>query len=246
MSGLYDTLLRWLGPPVRLYSRVQVIGRENLPPVGQPVMLAANHPGSLWWDAFCLASALQVRRLRFVAAYWDASNPFLAPILNRVDALYLGESLDAITDQDPIVQALRNGESVCFFPEQSYHTFRWRYTVFQFAAQIAKYAHLSGAPIVPTAVIGVEEASPTLFGWKRRGMPFHITPAPIILPWKVTLEFGKPTSFAELAGSVSSPDADTYVEAARQMQLRLGDLIRSHRPRCTVSDKNYLDHAGWR
>jgi hypothetical protein len=100
---------------------------------------------------------------------------------------------------------------------------------------------------VPTAIIGAEEAAPTLLGWKARGMPLHFPlHPPLVLPRKITVEFSPSRTCAQLTsepgGSEMQP-AD-YLRGADRLRNLVSDVIRRYR-RCRTSDSCYLDHRGW-
>ncbi len=239
MSTLYDRLIELLGPLVRRYARLQVHGLGHLPAPGRGALLACNHSGSLWWDACCLAAAIRERRVHFIAHHWDARIKPLRWILRRLDSYFLDPTLADIHACGEIVAALRGGEITCIYPEESYHTFRDRYTLFSFAPHALEYARLADVPIVPVAVIGAEEAAPTFFGPKLRGVPLHVPlHPPVIMPFKVTIEIGPPLRFESLAR-----DGDC-ARGAMTLRARLREMIEPYR-RCRVSDEKYLERRSW-
>ena len=66
---------------------------------------------------------------------------------------------------------LRTGRSVIAFPEGvkgAAKVFRQRYRVQRFGrGGVVRTALALGAPLVPVAVVGAEEAHPVLFKWRR-------------------------------------------------------------------------------
>jgi len=242
---LYQRLTKTLGPIVRAYAGLTLRGEEHLPAVGTRAILACNHAGSLWWDALCLAAGLGQRQISFVAHHWDARQKLLASFLERVDALGMAEEFEQVTPDHPIIKSLYAEKLLCVYPEESYHTFRDRYTLFDFNPQIIRYAQLTGAPIIPTAMIGVEEAAATLFGWKRKGIPWHFPwLPPVILPLRVTIEFAAPVTFEELTGCdpESTLVADDYARGALALRELMRQTIANHRP-CRTKDVPYLEVA---
>jgi 1-acyl-sn-glycerol-3-phosphate acyltransferase len=242
---LYRHLTRTLGPIVRAYAGVTLRGEQHLPAARKRAILACNHAGSLWWDALCLAAGLRNRQISFVAHHWDAQQKILASFLRRVDALGMPAEFADITPDHPIIESLAAEKLLCVYPEESYHTFRDRYTLFDFNPQIIRYAQLTGAPIVPTAMIGVEEAAATLFGWKKKGVPWHFPwVPPVILPWRVTIEFAAPVTFEELTGCEreGALQQEDYRRGAYNLRERLRATISSHRT-CRVKDVPYLEVA---
>jgi len=57
-SAFYRFIQRNLSPVVKRYSRLEIVGLENLPADGEGALLACNHSGSIWWDALCLIAGL--------------------------------------------------------------------------------------------------------------------------------------------------------------------------------------------
>ena len=238
-TPLYGRLTRTVGPLVRAYARLEMRGLENLPAPGSGALLACNHSGSLWWDAFCLAAGVRDRQVHFVAHHWDARIAIARWVLGRLGAYFLDPDPESIDEGSAIVSGLRAGRALCIYPEESYHAFRDRYTLFDFTPHVLRYAHLADVPILPVAVIGVEEAAPTLFGWKPRGVPLHVPfHPPVILPLRVTIELGRALAFGDLA-----PQGD-YHKGAVELRDHLASLIARYRD-CRISDVRYLDEQRW-
>lgn len=248
MSNRYQQVRTLLGPLLRIYARVELETQSPLPSKDQGMILASNHSGHLWWDSLCLAVAFPDTQVRFIAHHWDASIKPIKKILDQLDVLYLDEHLADISTESPVVKALRTGAIACQYPEESYHSFWRRYTVHRLSPHILKYAQLAGVPIVPTAMIGVEEAAPCLLGYKPQGVPLHVSLLPpLILPLKVRVLLGAPLSFEELTGvdpgQTVSPEVLQH--GADRLQLHMLALLKTHRPRARASQLRYIDHRGW-
>jgi 1-acyl-sn-glycerol-3-phosphate acyltransferase len=247
VKDLYGSIQRRFCPLLRRYHRISVVGAENLPPPGRPALLAFNHAGSIWWDGLCIAAALPERRVGFIAHDWDSTVGWMRWFLQHVDACFLDRTLDDITAESDAVQRLARGELMAVFPEESYHTWRDRYTLFRFSPHVLRYADLAGAPILPCATIGIEEAAATLVGWKRRSKPLHLPYVPpLVVPARVTLEIGAPVtprSLARMPADRRWRDED-YAEGARVLRDAVQGLIRRHRE-CRVSDVAYNDERRW-
>jgi len=248
-DAFYWRIHRLLRPFIGVYARTEVAGNRFALETDGPVLLASNHAGHLWWDSFCLLSCFTERPVRVIAHHWDASIAPIRSFLEKSGAEFLTKDVMVIGTGDPVVARLRSGEAMLVYPEESYHTFRNRYTVFRFSPHVARYAELSGAPIVPIAVIGAEEAAPCLFGYKKQGVPLHISlPLPPVLPLKITLQFSAPVSYSELIKRAPRglPKPELWQFAADQLQLLMLDLMMLHRPnRARLSDVRYIDHRGW-
>lgn len=248
-DAFYWRLHRTLRPLIQFYARPEIAGDRFALKTGGPVLLASNHAGHLWWDSLCLLACFTERPVGIIAHHWDATVAPLRIFLEKAGASFLSPDVTAIGVGDPVVARLKNGEAMAIYPEESYHTFRNRYTVFRFSPHVARYAELSGAPIVPVAVIGAEEAAACLAGYKKPGVPLHISlPLPPILPLKITLQFGEPVGYGALIEGaphgLARPALWQY--AADVLQERMLALMTPHRPgRARASDVRYIDHRGW-
>ena len=164
-----------------------------------------------------------------------------------VDCSFLDERLEAITADSEVINRLQAGEQMCIYPEESYHSFRERYTLFKFSPHVAKYAAVAKVPIIPIAVIGAEEAAPTLFGLKKAAVPLHIPfHPPLILPVKITLVIGKPIAVDvsdQLNAGADSADAG-YEAAAEQIRQSLFEMIGHYR-NCSLKDEKYIERSSW-
>jgi 1-acyl-sn-glycerol-3-phosphate acyltransferase len=146
------------------------------------------------------------------------------------------------------VEIFKSRDPLLIYPEESYHTFRDRYTVFRFSHHVIYYAAKLNRKIVPVAMIGVEEATPCFGGLKKPGMPLHISPLPIILPFKIIAEFGEPVSVETLLSSAPATleEKDRYQYAADRLQEIILKLIKIHRlNKAKLSDVNYIQKSSY-
>ncbi len=246
-NPIYQFGQNFLFPLVKGYSRLKITGEASLPPAGQGALIACNHSGSIWWDALTLASALSDRQVQFIAHHWDATVPWIKKALDQLDTAFLDASLDKISPQSAIVKRLKLGEQMCIYPEESYHSFRHRYTLFRFSAQVIKYAELADVPIIPIAVIGAEEAAPTLFGLKKSSVPLHIPMhLPFILPVQITIDIGKPLYIKDLKAACKNTETDRvdYDMLAELVRQQLYVQIKKYRD-CRLSNEKYIERRSW-
>lgn len=242
-NKVYRFAQNYIAPAVKKYSRLQVVGAENLPPIGKGALLACNHSGSFWWDALCLVSALSERQIHFIAHHWDAKVSLLRKPLDIIECSFLDECEDHIDDHCEVVNQLKAGKQMCIYPEESYHSFRQRYTLFQFSPHVIRYADKANVPIVPITIIGAEESAPTLIGLKKESVPLHIPfHLPLILPFKVTIDIGKPIYPDDLA--LSSDSQKSYTAAAEQLRMKMHESM-SHYRKCKLSDEKYIERKAW-
>jgi len=183
--------------------RVDVRGAALLPE--QPVVVVANHGGTLAWDALVLRVAAArppaPRELRPLLDPRALAAPIIGPLLVRMGAAPLRPEV--------ALALLDRGSSIALFPEGPRDAPRpWsdRYRVTRFGrGGFARVAALARAPIVPCAILGSEEASAPFDrkGWLAEALrlpllavapPFPLA-APLgwlPLPSRWSVRFGEP------------------------------------------------------
>ena len=215
-SFLYD---RWF--------RVQSDGHENIPASG-PVIVAANHSGTLPFDAMMLYADLLRRtdppRLpRVVADSFVAGLPFVGLLFARAGVV--GGA------RRNVEFLLESGELIAIFPEgvpgiskryqQRYELQRWR-------GGHAELAMRFGATIVPAAIVGAEEQMPQIarLPISLFGAPFLPVPAtPMPLPVRYHIRYGAPIRFD--VSPAESDDPERILDAAQVVKSSVRDLMDS-------------------
>jgi 1-acyl-sn-glycerol-3-phosphate acyltransferase len=189
LSAVGD-LLRLLEPPERLdrfgmdprlveraapllealyatWWRVEARGLDAVPAAG-PAILVANHAGLLPWDALVLRHAIRRdhpahRALRPLLDDAACDRPTTGAAAIRLGAVRASPEAAA--------RILGDGELLAVFPEGSpaeARPWRERYRLGAFGrGGFVKVALRAGAPIVPCAIVGSEEATPAISrtGW---------------------------------------------------------------------------------
>jgi 1-acyl-sn-glycerol-3-phosphate acyltransferase len=219
----------------RRWWRVTCEGLMNVPEQGR-ALLVANHAGLLPWDGAMLATGLLeehpgARLPRVLHDRWMASTPLLAPTLTAVGQVpALLENAARLLEEDQLV---------CVFPEDvvgASRRFFNRYKLTEFGnGEYLQVAVRAGAPIIPVAIFGVEEAYPLLAdAWplaRLFGMPFFpITPffpwlgpfGMIPVPSKWTIVFLPPIDTASLG-----PDAADDPQRIAQLNEQVRDAIQT-------------------
>ena len=191
-----------------VWWRVTLNGVENVPNVGR-ALLVANHSGVLPWDGAMVKRGIARehpahRTARMLVLDMFTTLPFLQPWLR-----HMGE-VRACPENG--ARLLRRDELVGVFPEGVKGVgklFRDRYRLARFGrGGFVRLALLTGAPIIPVAVVGAEEIHPNLahmdFIGRPLGLPyFPLTPTfPLLgplgvlpLPTKWWIDIGKPIAF---------------------------------------------------
>lgn len=218
---------RILDPIYRDWFRTRVIGAENIPAAGA-ALLVSNHAGAFAIDALMVVHALEknsARSLHLLGANFLFQDPMreLMAHLNVHPATF--ESANEL---------LQAGHLVGVWPEGVNgvgKTIEHRYQLQEFGrAGFARLAAINDVPIIPTAVIGSEEAYPLmarvegLLDWA--GFPYlPVTPTfpalgPLGLipfPSKWTISVGTP---------IAPPKSDSPLDAFACSDLVRGELTR--------------------
>jgi 1-acyl-sn-glycerol-3-phosphate acyltransferase len=150
---------------LRSYWRVHVRGAEHIPDAG-PVILAANHIGLL--DGPVLVSL--TRRLTFAVAKHELFSGALGRFLSHVGQISLNRRQIDTRAISRAVQVLRAGKVLAVFPEG----YRGGGEVTSAKGGAAYLAMVTGAPIVPVALLGTREPGQTKNQVPRRRAPIHV------------------------------------------------------------------------
>ncbi len=224
-----------------LYSRwfrVEASGLENIPARGR-ALLVANHAGSLPYDSAMVMHAVRRdhpsrRDVRPLVEDTVFHLPFLGPIMNRIGGVR--------ADPDNAERLLRKDELVAVFPEGEKgmgKLWKDRYRLQRFGrGGFVKLALRTGAPIIPVAVVGAEEAAPMLgkITWfaKNIGIPWipvtptfpWLGPAGLLpLPSKWYIQFGAPIDLATQHGPAAAEDRLLVNRLADQTRTQIQTMI---------------------
>jgi 1-acyl-sn-glycerol-3-phosphate acyltransferase len=210
LRSLMALVLRgWL----RIFHRLEIIGRENLPVQGSFVMVA-NHASHL--DTFCLLAAMPLQKLHrvFPAAaqdYFFVSAPRLAIAAVVVNALPFGRQKHIRQSLDACRALLANpGNVLILFPEG---TRTATGQMGEFKPGIGLLVAGSELPVVPCHLTGGFEAWP-----KCRRIP---------RPRKLVLRIGQPQRFPGLA-----TDKESAEHICAELQQAVAELEISNRKQC--------------
>lgn len=200
-----NVLLPLARPFYRNWFRVETSGLEHVP-ADSGALVVANHSGTLAFDAIMTQVALKDdhpahRNLRMLAANLVFETPVIADLARKA-----GHTLACHADAERLLAA---GEVVGVWPEGFKgigKPFRERYRLQRFGrGGFVAAAIRTGAPIIPTAIVGAEEIYPMVANAsplaRVLGLPyFPITPTfpalgplgLIPLPSKWFIHFGVP------------------------------------------------------
>lgn len=212
---------------VKSYCRVAVEGVGRLPK-GRAV-LVANHTGWLGLDYSNLAlSILEAtgRRPRGVVHPLWFANPLVSSTVKRLGLVAANRST--------IERHLRRDEWVVVFPEAERGAFKVShptpYRLAPFRTGFLRAAIEAGAPIVPVAILGGEEANPVMRTLPVKdpifGVPLPIPKNLFPYPVKWRISFLKPV---RLPGTL---DEDEIADVAESLRRRISrELARQARKR---------------
>ena len=228
-------------PLYAMYWRCEVFGIENIPTEG-PAILAANHSGTIPVDGAMLKVAVLKEHGRnpWLLA---ADLAFRIPVFRDVIRI----AGNARADRGETVALLRKGELIGVFPEGFKGIgkgWKKRYQLQRFGrGGFVEVAMEAGAPIIPVAIIGAEEAFPMIANLKvlarRFGLPyFPVTPTfPLLgplgaipLPSKWIIAFGRPIPTVHL-GPEAAEDTQLVLEMSEETRQAVQDLLKEYLPR---------------
>ena len=206
-------------------------------PSAGPAIIVANHAGVVPWDAFVLRHALRRdhpahRELRPLLDDRECGLPLVGGTAIRLGAVR--------SSPEAAKALLAEGVLVGVFPEGSAGArkpWRERYRLQRFGrGGFVKLALRTGAPLVPCAILGSEEASPGISrtGWlaERLGVPFmslgaalRFGPAAVLpLPSRFSLRFGKPVLLQGLPPSAAD-DAAAVARLTEEVRTSIQTML---------------------
>jgi 1-acyl-sn-glycerol-3-phosphate acyltransferase len=229
-----------LMPPLRplfeRWFRVDVRGLENVPDSGG-ALVVANHSGTIALDAVMTQVALRDRhpahrQLRMLGADLVFQTPGIAAVARKA-----GHTLACMPDAERL---LAEGQLVGVWPEGFKGVgkrYGERYKLQRFGrGGFVSAALRTGAPIIPTAIVGAEETYPMIGDItplaRLLGLPyFPVTPTfpwlgplgLIPLPSRWIIEFGEPVRTDDLG--VDSDDPMAVLELTDAVRERIQQSI---------------------
>jgi 1-acyl-sn-glycerol-3-phosphate acyltransferase len=159
---------------LRSYWKIRLHGEANVPPTG-PAILASNHIGLL--DGPVLVALTP--RLTFALAKNELFTGVLGRFLAHVGQISLNRRAIDTAAITRAIQILRAGDVLAVFPEGS----RTSGEVTHARGGAAYLAMVTGAPVVPVALLGTREVGHTRGRLPRRRRPIHVVYGePMALP----------------------------------------------------------------
>lgn len=217
---------RWGRLPYERYFRVTSEGSEHIP-AGGPAILVANHSGVLPLDAALLwldVVRQSGRVLRPIADRFVPRLPFVSTAFARCGVVSGTHS--------NVRYLLERGELIGIFPEGVSgvgKSFRQRYRLQDWRVGHAELAIRYRAPIVPVAIVGVEESWPVLArlrGVHAFGAPYLPIPvSPLPLPLPIHLHYGLPIALHDRHPPEDAGDPEVVAAAALTIRHAVTALL---------------------
>ena len=231
------------------YFRVRASGLANVP--NGRVLLIANHGGQIPLDGLLIGMSMLLearpsRVVRGMVERWVPGLPVVSSFFSKMGQI--------VGDVRNCRELLEKEQCVLVFPEGvrgSGKTIFQRYKLQRFGTGFIRLAVETRTPIVPVAVVGCEEAYPSLTSFKPLaklfGAPYlPVTPffpflgpvGALPLPTQVSIEFGKPMIFT---GDADAPEADVEEKAMlvrSSIQSLVDDLVSRRGGRIFSGSKN--------
>jgi 1-acyl-sn-glycerol-3-phosphate acyltransferase len=233
---LYRILPQFLAEIIIRYFDVEIEGIENIPRKG-PVLICPNHSGVTGFDALILAYVIQKHTGRIPRVlthrFWFLTQTTAIPAnkLGFIEASYQNG-----------VDCLKKNNAVIIFPEGEHGNFKatqHMYELQEFRRGFVRMALETSSPIVPTLVLGAEEANINLSKLQLthflRGvvipLPLNIIPLPTkwkikFLPQRELLHPKSTVNNADLIRELAE-DIQEDMQAQLKQELRKRDKIFS-------------------
>lgn len=214
-----------LGELMAKYFRMEVEGLENVPKKGAAI-IASNHSGYSGFDAFLLCHHIyqELKRTPRVLThklwFWSKTTAIPAQKMGFIKAT-----------KNNGVDVLENKKIMLIFPEGEEGNFKptlERYHLQPFKTGTVRLALQTGAPIVPTLVIGAEETHINLaklkFSKYLKGltlpMPLNVIPLPA--RWKIV--FLPPYTLSY--GAEALEDEEMIYKACEELRIHMQDELK--------------------
>lgn len=222
-------------PLYERWFRVESRGAHHVPSEG-PVIVAANHSGTLPFDAMMLHADLLRRtdppRLpRSVVDRFVPRLPWFSTLVARAGAIN--------GTRRNVEHVLATGQLLVVFPEGTVgigKPFAERYRLQPWRPGHAELALRHRAPVVPTAIVGAEEQLPIIARIDRFhafGAPYLPVPLfPFPLPVHYHVRYGEPLALHErFPGDPRDPGRirEAAAEVAREVQALIDGALRERK-----------------
>ncbi|MFN7953126.1 MAG: lysophospholipid acyltransferase family protein [bacterium] len=219
--------LRLFAPMYERYFRVDSHGAQNIPATG-PVILAANHSGTLPFDGAMLWNDVvrhtdPPRIPRPVADLFVPGLPFVGTFFSRLGVV--GGSRGNVRD------LLESDECLMIFPEGTVgigKPFADRYRLQEWRVGHAELAIRHRATVVPVGIVGAEEQMPQLARLPIRAFGAPYLPVPLTLfplPVRYHIYYGEPIPLGRRYRPAQADDPKVVRAAAAEVKASVAALL---------------------
>ncbi len=204
-DGIAGLLRAIIGPVLRCFYRVKVLGPENLPAAGGALLL----PNHITWVDAVLLQLVSPRPIRFLIYDAIYRHPLLNPFFRLVGAIPIapGRAKEGLQEAS---ERLLAGEIVCVFPEGQLTRTG---TLLRIQKGYEIIARRGGAPVIP---VWLDELWGSIFSFEGGR---YFSKLPQHMPYPVTVAFGT---------ALTPEQAD--VITVREKMLELGEKCYEDRP----------------
>lgn len=135
---------------------VNIIGTDNIPPDGKPIIFMSNHQSN--FDILTLLAHIPVQ-FRWISKKEVFRTPLMGPAMRKAGYISIdrGNREKAIESLEEAALTIRNGKSVMTFPEGTRSPDG---TIRPFKKGLFYLAIKSGVPIIPISIIGSRKIMP--------------------------------------------------------------------------------------
>ena len=169
--SFYRNVVKTVAPFIMAYHRVKIHGVENVPPKGESCIFTPNHASWFGWDGMTVNSIFKDRKIRWVTWSYEKEFPLLDKLYEPFEPIWVSKTKPFPFDEVN-ADILQRGDSVGMFPEGNTNPMGKWYRLRGFLPGCFRLSHLSGAPIIPTSIAGLDEASPPV-AERTRHLPRH-------------------------------------------------------------------------
>ena len=217
--------------------RIDVSGLEHIPAQGR-ALIVANHSGMLPWDGGMIKYAVRQhhpahREVRPLVEDFVYHFPFLGALMARMGGVR--------ACQENAQRLLEKDELTVVFPEGVKgigKLYRYRYQLQRFGrGGFVKLCLRTGAPIIPTAVVGAEEIHPIVARADFLARPLNLPLVPITptlpllgplglvpFPTKWSIVFGRPIDLSQY-GKAALDDELLINRITADVRTQIQELI---------------------
>jgi 1-acyl-sn-glycerol-3-phosphate acyltransferase len=196
----YKTVSAFLAVFCKIFFRLRVFGRENIPKKGA-FILACNH--QCYLDPVFCGATLR-RPMHYLARESLFSNWLFGALISSVNALPLKQAEADLTTFRKVIDLLKAGKGLCLFPEGTRTTDG---RIEPFKPGLGLLCRRGNASIIPTVIDGAFEC------WPRHKKMFSFG--------SVRVQFGLPITTNQAQEMGDEKLAEHLTKTLRQMQSDL-------------------------